>query len=926
MGIKELVNAFNLNNYGVVNVNTNFTVEGKKIVGLFASGTNTEEYLRRIGEEIIKWHYNGESEVAGEYYNLNYFPFVNSGKEKYIDENVKKVELTDSTNNEVIRNLKVHFANEFKKAVRSKVAACLQKEVGISEEEAYEWVNETVGTGAIGKPYLYCIAFSNEYLKREYDLETFEFFKQAYIKEFNSRLKECHVKSSDFYEYKDDMLYVKNVSDKVIKSVTEYVKKEVAFDFRTPGTEDSKVENFKDVLGDFIFKWTGKSINAYEYDVFTDKKKIENGNDFVLIPLTKRYSGQLESLKHKDAYKINTIHKDFVSDIRGKTAKPDVTSYENPVYAISNKRIAQLLPEIMQSPIAYNQINGRFEFAVDLENFKRRGSSRSSSTVTSPTHAEPPRTPPEQTGARFFESEGDRDSGIGDSPPKPKDSGSSSGGPGPSTELSYMEWESPMRSQGEELEGPPRRGLEEVHMLPLGTRGVPGTSKEFSPRTYIGSATVVSGSSSSVQSVSAAKNVQAGTSARAQPMNRWSLPVFYAQSSDISVPRFQPPTQLSSSGPSLWKDAAKNVQAGTSQPMNHWSSPAPSAGLWSLLQSRSSSWKGANPVGANPWVQQTNHWSLQSSNLKEDCKKICEDFEEAYEKIVSDSSLSKEEQELFKELLYVFNLNNQILECHHTNFIVKNGKIASLINDGVNVKEYLQKVRDYTIKEYRFNKKEVYDLNEFPFKFLSNCEKNQETTVVANISCGALFNLKKLFIQEHEKKVEIEDIDINIVKKAVKSKKDKWVDSQVQQGMARPCEAIKTCYPDESVLESIPIIKGKDKYYLDRTFRTREVESFLKERRCAEGTSKAEKMKSEDNKDSGYSSGFVTDAENVSSEAKATISGSSGYESVDCENTRGGSPKRTLELSMRMEELAISTDLDATKVEQHSPIKKFRSN
>jgi hypothetical protein len=48
-------------------------------------------------------------------------------------------------------------------------------------------------------------------------------------------------------------------------------------------------------------------------------------------------------------------------------------------------------------------------------------------------------------------------------------------------------------------------------------------------------------------------------------------------------------------------------------------------------------------------------------------------------------------------------------------------------------------------------------------------------------------------------------------------------------------------------------------------------------------------MKSEDNKDSGYSSGFVTDAENVSSKAEATTS---GYESMDCENTRGGLTKR----------------------------------
>ncbi|MBV2145329.1 MAG: hypothetical protein KTM48_01105, partial [Wolbachia endosymbiont of Pissodes strobi] len=172
MDIKELVKAFNLNNYTCNKINTNFTVEGKKIVGLFASNTDTKEYLRGIGEEIIKRHYLGGTEVASRYYNLNCFPFVlgaNPDKED-LGNGIVKVKLAGSTNNEVIRNLKVHFANEFERAVGAKVVACLQKEVGITKEEAYEWMEGTVKTGAIGKPYLYCIAFSDEYLEREYDL------------------------------------------------------------------------------------------------------------------------------------------------------------------------------------------------------------------------------------------------------------------------------------------------------------------------------------------------------------------------------------------------------------------------------------------------------------------------------------------------------------------------------------------------------------------------------------------------------------------------------------------------------------------------------------------------------------------------------------------------------------------------------------
>ncbi|KAG8155733.1 hypothetical protein JTE90_026664 [Oedothorax gibbosus] len=185
--------------------------------------------------------------------------------------------------------------------------------------------------------------------------------------------------------------------------------------------------------------------------------------------------------------------------------------------------------------------------------------------------------------------------------------------------------------------------------------------------------------------------------------------------------------------------AAKNAQASTNpwtQQPNPWSSPAPSAGpsSWqgasesgsagnqcmqsqqlTQLEPIDLSWKGANKSGSAGTSQPIGYWLSQSDNVREDCKKIHEVFEEAYEKIVSGSSLSEKEEELFKALLYAFNLNNQILECHQTNFIVKNGKIASLIDDSVNVKEYLQKVIDKTKEEYRVNKEEAYDLNEFLF-------------------------------------------------------------------------------------------------------------------------------------------------------------------------------------------------------------------
>ncbi|MBC6685684.1 hypothetical protein H9I48_00140 [Wolbachia pipientis] len=425
---KELVDAFNLNNYGIDKVNTNFTVEGKKIVGLFASGTNTKEYLREIGEEIIKQHY-GTKEVASRYYNLNCFPFVlgaNPDKED-LGNGIVKVKLADSMDPAVIHNLEIHFANEFKSFVGVKVAARLQEEVKITKKEAYEWIRGTVQTGAIGSPYLYCIAFNNEYLEKRYFPRIFELFKSLYISEFNSRLENCGLKSSDFYDNKDGMLYIKNVSDKVIKSVTGYVKGRVALDFRTSGSVESKVENCKNVLSELILKATGKFVDGYDYDDFTDEKKIKNGHSFALIPFIEE-NGQLKSLSFNDAGKINRvfnkeipngfINSNFISDIKGKTANPQFANCKEPVYAFSNKGIAQLLPIIMRSPITYNEISGSFEFVVDLERH---------SLITEPDGS---RTPPNQ---------GDRDSGYDSNSPPKKDSGSSSGGPGPSTKISHSQ-------------------------------------------------------------------------------------------------------------------------------------------------------------------------------------------------------------------------------------------------------------------------------------------------------------------------------------------------------------------------------------------------------------------------------------------------------------------------------------------------------
>ncbi|WP_253303664.1 hypothetical protein [Wolbachia endosymbiont of Phyllotreta cruciferae] len=328
----------------------------------------------------------------------------------------------------------------------------------------------------------------------------------------------------------------------------------------------------------------------------------------------------------------------------------------------------------------------------------------------------------------------------------------------PSTELSDMKWESPTRSQGG-VKDSPRQGSEkeEGEEGPRLLNYVNSVRTSDRPLTDLSYATTSCGVPGISRDLGAVQNVQAGPSGsswtRSEPSSSKG-----AEADDESMPIEIRGEQVSyrSSGPYI--RGGKRMQ--------------------SVLQRSQMTYRSSSIPSPRAWK---NSMSL-NSGVSEDSLKDTENiYNEEPEK--QQVTKEKEEEKLFKALLYWFNLNNYALDPPHTNFIVKNGKIASLIDDSVDVKEYLQEIIDKTKEEYRVNKEEAYDFNEFPFQFLSNCEKNQETTVVANISRGALYNLKKLFIQKHEKEVEIkiEDIDINIVEKYVKSKKDEWVNSQVRE-------------------------------------------------------------------------------------------------------------------------------------------------
>lgn len=57
-------------------------------------------------------------------------------------------------------------------------------------------------------------------------------------------------------------------------------------------------------MSELILKATGKFVDRYDYDDFTNKNKIKNGHSFALIPFIEE-NGQLKSLSSRDASKIN---------------------------------------------------------------------------------------------------------------------------------------------------------------------------------------------------------------------------------------------------------------------------------------------------------------------------------------------------------------------------------------------------------------------------------------------------------------------------------------------------------------------------------------------------------------------------------------------------------------------------------------------
>ncbi len=518
--VRALVDAFNVNNYDFNAVKTNFKLqsEGKKnyIVVSFDKSMDTYQcrrYLDSIKRKIIREFYGIEEsndaeilDTAKLIFDVNSFPFDISDRDWSWDKQ-HGFKFVTPVDEGVIFNLKSHLAASLAKDVIEGMPTC---NIRASDRKGYLWRGEFDNKGLRKK-------FESEFLSR---MEN----RYGYRNIFKKPLK-----------IEGNSVYIKDVFDdaRLIDNVTRYKAWLVGIDLGVSNDVDHSVMLLKDSIINSFYQST-KTIVAG----FMCASPLNREEASVLIPIMQNREGA-KLLTKEEVRDINHAFNNVVlDDVSDKVQAEISVNGSNVVYGIdfSNKEISHcVITKIIESSV----INKDHELSIDPELV--RALSPAQSPFNSPTHAEPPRTPPKQR-------QEDRDSGYGsNSPPKPKDSvaHSPSGVPRSLFEQPQAQ-RSPAQSRDEELEGYSRQGYMEAPVLQVNLLDIPGTSEEFPPRShlsYTAVSRVVSGPSSSLQSVGAAQNVPAGTSAWDQQPNRWSL-------------------------------------------------PAPSAGLWSLPQSRPSSWKG----------------------------------------------------------------------------------------------------------------------------------------------------------------------------------------------------------------------------------------------------------------------------------------------------------------------------------------------
>lgn len=435
--VKELINAFNVSNYGS-KINTNFVVEGDNIVVKFnCDQGSAKKYLSQMAGDLIREFFPDEY-VAGHFFDLRSFPFHFDKKWLKYDKKTRITKLTVPIDSRVIFNLKVHFAEICTRRIEARMSMELE-EFGLSEKDAGEMIRQGIKARVIDRPspYLSCVSSGNANMQRH-----FKHTLQAQMNEYGYNYL-------DFYYIIGNEIYLKDVEDiGFVRSVIKVSKEKAGYNFNFPSSYDLKVRKYKDTMGDLIFDLTKIPIYGYYRDNFIDKDRISNGDHFAFIPTTKDGSN-FRYLSREEVDKINArFDCDLLNNVRGQTETTQSGRFGG-VYAFSNRQIALLIPIIIENSV----INKDGQIEID-PGLRFQALSPAQSPFNSPMHAGPSgiRTPPNQRKK-------DTDSGYdSNSPPKPKDSGaqSSSGGPRSLFEQPQTQ-RCPTRSPDGALDGPPRQ-------------------------------------------------------------------------------------------------------------------------------------------------------------------------------------------------------------------------------------------------------------------------------------------------------------------------------------------------------------------------------------------------------------------------------------------------------------------------------------
>ncbi|GFR16427.1 uncharacterized protein TNCT_201301 [Trichonephila clavata] len=474
------------------------------------------KYLDNMKGRIVETFCGNES-TASLSFDMKSFPF-NFNRSRLVNSN-GKYRFSVPINQSIVFNLKCLLAN----GLARDITGAMGRNFGLEHVEEY-----TSDESFDRKSYLYCMRFYDKRLQ-EYFIESFS----ATVKGYKNSPK----RTDDFLKVKDNCVYIKKSlfdKTKFINEIEESQACLIGRDLQTSSSDDPAIEKIKYLITGFI----RKACPPLYYVFHTSYAG--NNEDSILVPIVS-YDNYYRFLTKEE---VDTINSSF-----GMVVLNNIESYTSPkhlpvfgsrgIYGIdfSNKEISHcVITKIIKNSV----INKDHELAIDPE----RALSPAQSPFNSPTHAGPSglETPPNPK-------KGNRDSGLGDSPPRPEDSVAHSSSSDP-------------RSFFEEIQEPqscfPRQGALLYH--------------------NVGAAEVV-----------AAENVQAGTSAWSQLMNPYL-------SQGTSGNKWQPLLQFPGPGfsDSSGKGAVQNVQAGSSA-SSRWSSQSTSSGFSDSLWTQSGSSSNKRP-------------------------------------------------------------------------------------------------------------------------------------------------------------------------------------------------------------------------------------------------------------------------------------------------------------------------------------------